>query len=237
MITKSVIQERYLSIGKNIIFDFLEDIQINKISKILILGHFNEFITQDIQRSCNATVNRLLYHNQAHEEKYDLIISFYDICKILDIQSFIMWINSHLTKDGIFMGCFAGECSIMKTRIKLWAVEEESIGGYTNRLRPMIRLQDLNSILYQFGLKNIISFKESMDVEEKSLYEFLNHIRECGEARLYTAHDNIAPPMTKKLYTAILKNDEVYNDKLEILGFCSSCSTELFATQIKYDIL
>ncbi|MDX1924675.1 MAG: hypothetical protein SFT91_05610 [Rickettsiaceae bacterium] len=227
----SEVRDKYLSIGRAIIKDLLEDIDFSQVKKILILGGRGS-IFSSTELGENLHIEEQYYTNQELSKKYDIIISFYDISTIVDINMFLIWVKFHLNENGVFAGCFVGEESLMNTRLKLWALEEKIEGGYSNRILPMIRLQNFNQLLYQSGFVNLISFSERISLGEGNIYKFLRYIRECGDNSSEIAPVSTIRPISRKLYQAIAKSKENYNDNLDIIGFCSSSSTALFANKV-----
>ncbi|NDB83018.1 MAG: hypothetical protein EB127_09815 [Alphaproteobacteria bacterium] len=221
-------KETYINIGLAMSSDMMEDLKMHEAEKILIIGSYSEEV-RTLLTPLNAEIQFLpTYKYQKLEHKYDVIISFLDIPKIRNLANFMLWVKELLDPTGILIGCFAGELSMMQTRIKLWNIEEEAENGFSNRIRPMIRLTDFNNVLYHFGLQNITSFKDQYNVGPGNLYDYIKYIRECGENGYWGIEEQKPLRISKKLCSAILGAKEVYNDTVEIICFCASNSTRFF---------
>lgn len=214
---------------KNILIDLLEDINLNLINEILIFGNRGSILHKTDFTNFNGEFTESFYFEKNFDKKFGMIVSFFDLNMIEDLNEFLIYILSHLEQDGVFIGCFIGELSLIKTRNKLWAIEEKTDGRFGARISPMIKLQDLNQLLYSFGFKNLITLKDDIVLAPMTLYDILHEIRLHGENSMLAKSENIS----KNLFKAIIQDEEKYNDNLEILSFCGTFSTKLFATQLK----
>ncbi|MDX2049640.1 MAG: hypothetical protein SFT93_00460 [Rickettsiaceae bacterium] len=195
---------------------------------ILIYGNRLSVLNQDIF-GMNRSITHTFYGENISSQKFDIIISFMDMHMISDIKLFMQTIDFQLKNDGIFIGVLPGGRTLLNTRNKLWQLEEKSDNKFANRILPMIRLEDINQILSLSGFKNIISFKEDFIIKNRNILWYLGYIRKLGENSLFTQGEQIS----KVFYSNLLKECDIYNEFLEILAFCASRTTKLFASQIK----
>ncbi|MDX1916528.1 MAG: hypothetical protein SFT68_00890 [Rickettsiaceae bacterium] len=230
-INSSLSKDCYINLGLAVAGDLVKDINLNLVKKVIIIGVFSENLAKLFANFDINIVFYLNYQECSKEDKCDLLISFLDIPKIYEINEFMGKAKEILSPEGIFAGCFAGELTMIQTRMKLWAIEEKVENGYTNRMRPSIRLADLNSLLHYFGLKNIISFKDEYNIGPYNIQDYFKHIRDCSENIYIGSEVNKPPKISKNLYKEIMDDVEVYNDKIDIIGFCASSSTRFFAAR------
>lgn len=210
--------------GNEIINNLLSEIILTPGMNICLRGDFaNTLVLPELQDG------HLFYNIENQEQKFDLIISFFELTFIFDIEKYFSTLTMQLKDDGIFLGCFIGENSFLNLRTKLWELEESLYSKIYSRIVPMMRLQDLNSILYGFGLKNIVSFKDSIALDNDQLMQHLRNLKEL-RPRMKASYFDLFP---KPLYHASLKSENLFDDKVEILGFIASKSTKMFATQIE----
>lgn len=222
-------EQKIISTSKNILSDLLEDIDLKSIKSTLILSNLpSPFFDKIIPTNHFVLPYSKLNLNQG--TKFDLIVSFFDIGFIEDINKYLMTVVNLMENDGVFMGCFIGEKSFLETRLKIIEIEENVMSKCYNRILPMIRIEDYNKLLHMYGFKNIISFLESIKSNEHDLFKNLKLIQSLKEI-----FQIVNPPqkqITKEFYKAIKNYEKLYNEEIDLVCFTSSLSTKKFATQL-----
>jgi len=211
--------------GEEVILSLFEDLDASKIQNILIYGRRADMPNL----SLHAHVDYEFYEeNTIPQKKYDLIISFFDLGTIDKIQEFLFKAKISLTENGAFIGCFIGGNSLIKTREALWAFEENMLQKFYSRIHPMIKLTDFTSLLQQAGFINVISFKDEYEFKFKNLLDCLKSIQKTGESGGLFAQEYFP----KSIYKLLLSEPESeYKETFEIIGFCASKTTNLFANR------
>ncbi len=219
------------SYGEQIILDLIEDLHVAKIKDILVYGKRGDFPINAMKNYLkDADIEEKFYlAPEVLEKKYDLIISFFDISSIDNLAEFFSVAFMGLKDNGVFLGTFIGENSLMNGRQKLWKIESELSGRYAARLWPMVKLEDLTRLIQRAGFSNVISFIDKYEHKYSNLYEFIRDIRKMGESGGLKQTEYFPKFLYNKLKATTIGS---YIENFELINFCAAKTTKIFASQV-----
>lgn len=235
MITIKTIREY----TKLLLQDLVSEIDLKQNSSVLISTyHMNQIKSEEDNYYTDIDISEILqkpssleisYYDQIVNlgGKYDAIISLFELGYIIDFKAYFQNLEKILKDDGVIIGCFIGDTSFFSTRTKLWGLEENFLGKFYNRILPMIRVTDMNSLFHNFGYKNIVSFVDKIHLGENKLYDSLKFI-----SSLKKDNNNKFENFPKEIYRSIRLNEDKYLEHIEIIAFAASKKAKMFARKL-----
>jgi hypothetical protein len=215
------IKNKLFNYGKLILEDLLSEIDREAIKNTLVLSPYAKSILKKDFQLKNIEISDSFNKSDTN---FNLVISIFELSYILDFQTYFFKVSEVLENDGVLIGFFIGENSFFETRTRLWEVEEKIFGKFYNRILPMIKITDLNSLFYNSGYKNFISFKDEINLPVDNLYNNLKVISSL-KPDIVKKFSDFSP----KLYKTLREDPADFLDKIEILAFAASKNTKLFA--------
>lgn len=222
--------KKLLNYSEILLENLFDELKSDKISKILVLGDRQNFAKQCIKQTFPKAEIDSLYFIDLHltQNYYDLVVSFYDISTIKNLKEYLYIIMESLNSNGVVVGCFFGADSLINLRQLLWQIEETITNKYPLRINPMLKLKDLTGLIQNTGFKNIITFKDNIEINFENMLELIHNIRNFGENGIFEKTESFS-----KQVASLIKNDsKKFTEKFEILSFCASRSSELFTNQV-----
>lgn len=218
------------SIGVDYIESMVLNLNSNLISSILIIGDRNNLLANRLrQLTKGMQVTSIEYEENAGlllSKKIDLIISFFDLNTINNVQKFFIEVQNSLSENGAIIGCFVGENSLINLRKKLISLECDLRSGSGQRIHPMIKVKDMTAILQFSKFKNIIVNYESVNVTYSSLKKLISDIKMMGENSVLLSSE--ISYFGKELYKKVMSNESNHHDHFDIINFSSSNSSAIF---------
>lgn len=140
------------------------------------------------------------------KNKFDAIISFFELHKINDLPGWLIQIKSALKEDGVLIACLAGEATLFQLRQSLLAAEMNILGGASPRVMPFISKQQMAALMQRAGFALPVVNSETVTATYKSIFTLMKDLRLMGETNAMTEkYKSFSPPglfiETSKIYT------------------------------------
>ncbi|KAG7195078.1 uncharacterized protein KQ657_004194 [Scheffersomyces spartinae] len=160
----------------------------NKIKEYVMVDSSKEMLERDAEEPFNTlfpgkivrvVADEETFNNEEYlqkENQYDIVVSNLSMHWINDLPSAFAKINKLLAPDGVFVCTVFGEDTIYELRTSLQLAEMERRGGISPRVSPLIKLDDVNSLLSRAGFKML-----TIDSEEIVVGGFPDIVAVCED--------------------------------------------------------
>lgn len=140
------------------------------------------------------------------KNKFDAVISFFELHKINDLPGWLIQIKSALKEDGVLIACLAGELTLFQLRQSLLAAEMNILGGASPRVMPFISKQQMAALLQRAGFALPVVDSETVTATYELIFTLMKDLRLMGETNTMTEkYKSFSPPglfiETSKIYT------------------------------------
>lgn len=147
----------------------------NKIKEYVMVDSSKEMLERDAEEPYNKVFQGQVQRVVADEEtfdheifekddQFDIVVSNLSMHWINDLPAALSKINKLLAPDGVFVCTVFGEDTIYELRTSLQLAEMERRGGISPRVSPLIKLDDVNSLLSRAGFKMLTIDSEEIVV-------------------------------------------------------------------------
>jgi NADH dehydrogenase [ubiquinone] 1 alpha subcomplex assembly factor 5 len=114
----------------------------------------SELLFRDEQIDYEVATERVvgdMEHIPFKENDFDAVVSCLALHWINDLPGILSQLQRVLKADGVFMGSIMGGDSLYELRTSLQLAETERCGGISPHISPMVRHQDMGSLLSRAG--------------------------------------------------------------------------------------
>ncbi|MDY0029007.1 MAG: class I SAM-dependent methyltransferase [Pseudobdellovibrionaceae bacterium] len=137
--------------------------------------------------------------------RFDAVISFFELHKINDLPGWLVQIRSTLKEDGVLIACLAGEATLFQLRQSLLAAEMNILGGASPRVMPFISKQQMAGLLQRAGFTLPVVDSETVTATYESIFTLMKDLRLMGETNaMIEKYKSFSPPglfiETSKIY-------------------------------------
>ncbi len=156
------------------------------------------------------------------ENHFDLMISVLAHHWLNDPFHSFQVIRQSLKEEGLMMGAFFGEHTLVDLREALLKTEETLKGGSSPRTIPLMSMDKISHVLHAIGYKDVVVDHEILTVSYSDLRTLLHDLRGMGETN--ALHLQNKTPLTKKFFENLAstypRNQEgAYPAHFEIIYF------------------
>ncbi|CUM62742.1 uncharacterized protein PRCAT00000299001 [Priceomyces carsonii] len=159
----------------------------SKIKELVMLEPSSEMLYRDVNEPFNSQfegkISRYVADAETFDsecmrdpEQYDAVISNLSLHWINDLPSVLANINRVLKPDGLFMGTILGGDTLYELRTSLQLAELERRGGITPRVSPLVKLNDVGTLLNRAGFNML-----TIDPQDIVVGGFPNIIAVCED--------------------------------------------------------
>ncbi len=117
---------------------------------------------------------------QLTKNKYDLIVSLFDIGFTDNVPKFLTHIHRALLPDGLFLAALIGGLSLTELRLAWLEADAEHLGGAVARIAPFIDIKDAGALLQSAGFALPVSDKETLKLRYASPLHLMKEIKSLG---------------------------------------------------------
>jgi SAM-dependent methyltransferase len=186
---------------------------LNKYENALILGPYNYILEDMLEEVCPFFLNKntvIQFKNikfdsekfPFNQDSFDCIISFFDIQSINDVPGYLKQIDYCLKENGLFLGVFLGNESLLS--LKKYIINKEFLfdEGASMRFHPTITPEVASQLLNRAGFDCPIADYNRYKLEN-TICEYIQNLRMLKATSLLKKYDL----MPKKLGYMLLKDD------------------------------
>ena len=128
------------------------------------------------------------------EKAFDLILSPLDLHWSNQPAAYLRAIHHALKPGGLFIASFWGGNTLIELRHVLGELDFAHSGHITQRVIPMMRLQDAAHLLYQLPFHLPVADHDTLTFCYQSVKSLCKHLKETGEGKALThAHHLLGP--------------------------------------------
>lgn len=177
----------------------------SKIEELVMFDSSKELLNRDIAEPYNNVFKGVVRRYVGDEEafshpcleesnQYDAVISNLSLHWINDLPGALANINRVLKPDGLFMATLFGGDTLYELRTSLQLAELERRGGMSPRVSPLVRLNDVGSLLNRAGFSML-----TIDAEDIVVGGFPDIVAICedlqamGEQNAILSRSNYLP--------------------------------------------
>lgn len=190
-------------------------------NKLLTLFPDSDLLISDISSrmlSLNQHENYICIDEEKDgfpQQKYDLIISSMNLHWINNPPQFLYKVRSSLNNEGIFIANFFGDETLSNLRKAILDAELINQLPATPHISPMIKQEDITSLMQQAGFKDIITTIDEVKVDYHNIYQLLKDLKGMGENSNLIQQANYALP--KQVLSELLSNPKTFQEKFHII--------------------
>lgn len=176
----------------------------SKIGEYVMFDSSKELLERDIDLPFNSQFEGKIIRHVGDEEEfsheclkpgeYDAVVSNLSLHWINDLPKALANINKVLKPDGLFLGTIFGGDTLYELRTSLQLAELERRGGVTPRVSPLVRLDDIGTLLGRAGFSMLTIDSEDIVVggfpDIVSLFEDLQAM---GEQNSLLSRSHVLP--------------------------------------------
>lgn len=152
-----------------------KDLVRAKIKDLVLFDSSKELLDRDIDQKLDfqfpGTVTKVVGDEEKFDHEilkksdvFDLVVSNLSLHWINDLPQSLANINRILKPDGLFMGTLFGGDTLYELRTSLQLAELERKGGISPRVSPLVRLNDVGSLLNKAGFSMLTIDSEDIVV-------------------------------------------------------------------------
>ena len=120
---------------------------------------------------------------------YELIVSIFDLQSDDVIPETLMRYRKHLAPDGLLLIAFLGGETLTEFRQSLYAADQETLGGATARIYPMVDYSQSAMLLGRTGLALPVVDMDRVTVSYGKLSSLISDLRDLGLSNVLAARD------------------------------------------------
>jgi len=120
---------------------------------------------------------------------YDLIVSIFDLQSDDNIPETLMRYRKHLSADGLMLVAFLGGETLTEFRQSLYAADQQTLGGATARIYPMVDYSQSAMLLGRTGLALPVVDMDRVTVSYGKLSSLIADLRDLGLSNVLAARD------------------------------------------------
>lgn len=142
-------------------------------------------------------------------EKYDLVISAFDLHWMNDLPGAFTQINRSLKPDGLFTAIFPSEGTLDALRECLVEAEMQIRSGATMRVDPFPQVRQLGDLLRRANYKLPVADVEHRTIRYSSIKTLINDLRNIGGTKM-SPGTQVAKGISKEIWNKAIK---LYNER------------------------
>ena len=189
--------------------EVLKKIKNLKFKKITL---FSEY--KDLHNFCDADLKINKINGYVSEinlnEKFDLIVTNLYLHRIDDIKNFLDQIKKLIDPNGLHVCSYFGGKSLIELRNSLIKTDEEIKNKVFQRIIPFIDMIDATNLFNNFGFKEIVSDKVTLQIEYEKVLTLLKDIKGMGENNCLLSR---CKGLFTKKYIDLLEENYVKNNQ------------------------
>lgn len=169
----------------------LEDIN-RKFSRAAMIGKTDgrAFITDKLRKDRQPEMFDYILSPAELDGSYDLIISLFELQSDDRVPNTLMRCREHLAPDGLLLIAFMGGDTLSELRQSLYAADQETFGGATARVYPMVDYSQAAMLLGRIGLALPVVDMDRITVAYGKLESLISDLRDLGLTNILTARDS-----------------------------------------------
>lgn len=187
-----------------------------KIKELVMFDSASSLLHRDVNEDYNSSFEGKIIRYTGDEEsfeheclqesnQFDAVISNLSLHWINDLPSVLSNINRILKPDGLFMGTILGGDTLYELRTSLQLAEMERKGGISPRMSPLVRLNDVGSLLNRAGFAML-----TIDAEDIVIGGFPNIVTVCNELQLMGEQNAVYSRPNYLSRDVLLAANEIY---------------------------
>ena len=183
----------------------LEDIN-RQFTRAALVGTIDgrKIIEGPLRRDRKPQTFDFVSNPSALSEQYELIISIFDLQSDDNIPETLMRFRKHLSADGLLLTAFLGGETLTEFRQSLYAADQQTLGGATARVYPMVDYSQAAMLLGRTGLALPVVDMDRVTVYYGKLSSLISDLRDLGLSNVLAARDS--RPLTRRWLSRLEKN-------------------------------
>lgn len=162
------------------------DIVKSKVKELWLLDSCRDLIERHPFDQLSIPIHRVVHDEETYQHPeagyFDGLISNLSLHWCNDLPGVLKNINSCLKPDGMFMGSIFTTDTLFELRTSLQIAEMERLGGVSPHVSPLVRSEDLSSLLKQTGFELITIDVEEIQVAYPDLLSLMKDLQMMGES-------------------------------------------------------